>query len=486
MATNGNSHHPRWTGIALKLPLALLLIGALTAVGIALHANAAPVGFAYLIAILFVALWGGLTTSLVSSIVATASYNFFFLPPVRTFTIQDPANWVALASFFIASLVVSRLLVDARTQTAHAEEREREIEALYALSIDLFAATSRVGAVAEATARVLRSVEATGGGLLLFAGSPHAQQVVSWSGPKEEEIEDLVAGVGRHGLTLEFPGRNGRELYVALKIGGRIAGVLVARGTRATVRAVESVAALLALAVERERFVAEGVHLQALRESDALKTSILRAVSHDLNTPLVAIALQIERLRERIPPQSADRAVLETIATEADRLRRRQVDPGDRATFGTIEQRHLSMIRRCQRPGNLEAESATARIACLLGLSEEAARRLGCARDPRTFVDDLHSNFLRISRMLVRGQENVPAGRRDPVRVLDEIDEDLNGKNGIDEDVRTVGADHDIDRPSLGDQSEILPRSMEEIGGRRRLRSWHGRARLEPGHRQQI
>lgn len=320
---NGKSDATRRIGIAVRLLLASALIAALTAAGVALRANAATVGFAYLVAILFVALWGGLTTSLVSSIVATACYNFFFLPPVRTFTIQDPANWIALASFFIASLVVSRLLVDARTQTTHAEEREREVEALYALSIDLFAATSRVGAVAEATARVLRSVEATGGGLLLFAGSPYSQQTVSWSGSKEDEIEDLAAGVGRHGQTLEFPGRNGRELYVALKIGGRIAGVLVIRGSRATVRAAESVAALLAIAVERERFVAEGAHLQALRESDALKTSILRAVSHDLNTPLVAIALQADRLRERVSPDSSERSILETIAAEADRLRRR-------------------------------------------------------------------------------------------------------------------------------------------------------------------
>ncbi|MGZ7039449.1 MAG: DUF4118 domain-containing protein [Thermoanaerobaculia bacterium] len=155
---NGKSDAARRTGIAVRLLIASALIAALTAAGVAVRANAATIGFAYLVAILFVALWGGLTTSLVSSIVATACYNFFFLPPVRTFTIQDPANWIALASFFIASLVVSRLLVDARTQTTHAEEREREVEALYALSIDLFAATSRVGAVAEATARVLRSV----------------------------------------------------------------------------------------------------------------------------------------------------------------------------------------------------------------------------------------------------------------------------------------------------------------------------------------
>ncbi len=322
-ATNGSSPAAGWANIPLRLVLATALIAAVTTVGFVLRANAAAVGFAYLIAILFVALWGGLTTSLVCSIIATGCYNFFFLPPVRTFTIQDPANWIALASFFIASLVVSRLVVSARTEAAHAEERERELEALYSLSVDLFAATSRVGVLAEATTRALRSVEATGGGLLLFAGSPFAQQIVSWSGVKEDEIEDLAAGVGRHGQTLEFPGRNGRDLYVPLKTGGHNAGVLVVRGSRATLRAAESVAALVALAVERERFVAEGVHLQALRESDALKTSILRAVSHDLNTPLVAISMQIDRLRDRIPSTSPDRATLETIATEADRLRRR-------------------------------------------------------------------------------------------------------------------------------------------------------------------
>ena len=95
-------------------------------------------------------------------------------------------------------------------------------------------------------------------------------------------------------------------------------GVLAARRTKATLRALESGATLVALAVERERFLAESAHMQALREGDALKTSLLRAVSHDLTTPLTAIALQVEHLRNIV-----DDPAVASIAEDTGRLRRR-------------------------------------------------------------------------------------------------------------------------------------------------------------------
>ncbi len=314
----------QWKGPAIgRLLVSLAVVAAVTGVAVRVGANAATVGFAYLITILGIAVWGGLTISLISSIAATACYNYFFLPPVGTFTIQDPANWIALATFFIASLVVSRLVVNAREEAELAAARQRDVEALYSLSIDLFTATSRVGALMEATTRVLSNVGAVGGGLVLFGGSPHIQQVVAWIGQKEDEIEDLIAGVGRHQEPLEFPSRGGRDVYLPLNVGGRVGGVLVVRRSSATVRALESVAALLALAVERERFMATNAHLQALRESEALKTSILRAVSHDLTTPLTAIALQVERLREQVATTDPALRTVVLISEQSDRLRRR-------------------------------------------------------------------------------------------------------------------------------------------------------------------
>jgi two-component system, OmpR family, sensor histidine kinase KdpD len=305
--------------IALRLVVAVLLIGLVTFAATAIGANATTVGFAYLLLILGISISSGVTVGLVSSIVATSCFNYFFLPPVHTWTIADPANWVALASFFVASLVASRLVVQARTQAANAEARRNEIEALYSLSFDLFAATNRVGALGEAATRALTRVGATGGGLILFENdSTNQQRVISWMGPREEEVEDLAAGVGRHRQTLEFPSAAGRDVYLPLVVGGNAMGVLVARGSGATPRALESVAALVALAVERERFIEESSHLQALRESDALKTSLLRAVSHDLSTPLTAIGLQVERLQRQVGAET-----IADLAEQTGRLRRR-------------------------------------------------------------------------------------------------------------------------------------------------------------------
>jgi len=57
----------------------------------------------------------------------------------------------------------------------------------------------------------------------------------------------------------------------------------VVRRSNAALGTLKSVAALVALAVERERFLSERAHLHALRESDALKTSLLRAVKWETN-----------------------------------------------------------------------------------------------------------------------------------------------------------------------------------------------------------
>ena len=114
--------------IALRLAAAVLLLALVTFAALALNANATTVGFAYLITILGISVFSGLTVSLVSSIVATACFNYFFLPPVRTWTIADPANWVALFSFFIASLVATRLVVQAlERRSLGADETARPV-----------------------------------------------------------------------------------------------------------------------------------------------------------------------------------------------------------------------------------------------------------------------------------------------------------------------------------------------------------------------
>src|ERR1019366_846162 len=191
---------------------ALGSIALVTAAGSALRLNSNTVGFAYLIVVLLISVWGGLLVGTLSSVIATLCYSFFFLPPLYTFTIAEPANWFALAAFLIASVTVNRLVIAARVQAEKAEQRRTELETLYGLSIDLFTATNRVGALGEAAGRALQLLGARAGGLVLFDGSPFRQKVISWNGDKPDEIEDLIAGVGRHKEPLEFPSPLGRDV----------------------------------------------------------------------------------------------------------------------------------------------------------------------------------------------------------------------------------------------------------------------------------
>lgn len=304
----------------------LLAIGgtaAVTAIARAAQLNPNTAGFAFLIVVLLSSLRGGLPAGTVASILATLCYNFFFFPPVHTFAIHDASNWLALATFLVTSVVVSRLVIDARFQAGRAEQRRHELETLYELSIDLFTATNRTGALGEAAGRALTHLGARAGGLVLFDGSPWRQTVVWWSGEKPDEIEDVIGGVGRHREPLELPAAFGRDVYLPLLIGDTTTGVLVARGTEASKQALVSASRLVGLAVERERFIEENAHIVALRESETLKTSLLRAISHDLTTPLTAITIQTEALRRKAERDPELRAPVAGIANETARLRRR-------------------------------------------------------------------------------------------------------------------------------------------------------------------
>lgn len=313
----------RALSIATSLFLALAGTAAVTAIGRAMNLNSNTAGFAFLIVVLLSSVRGGLVIGTIASIAATLCYNFFFFPPLYTFMIHDASNWVALSVFLVTSVVVSRLVVAARIETERAERRRHELETLYSLSIDLFTATNRVGALGEAAGRALTLLGARAGGLVLFDGSPWRQNVVWWTGDKPDEIEDLIAGVGRHKEPLEFPSPLGRDVYLPLLIGGRTTGTLVARGTEASKQALVSASRLVSLAVERERFMEENAHVQALRESETLKTSLLRAISHDLTTPLTAITIQTEGLRRKAQDDPELQVAVAGISGETSRLRRR-------------------------------------------------------------------------------------------------------------------------------------------------------------------
>ncbi len=217
---------------------------------------------------------------------------------------------------------MSRLVAREQRRAEEAEARRKEMEALYELSVDLFAATNRVGALGDAAGRALRSIGAPRRRPRPLPGtSPAGRKSSSRPATTASTIPDpLLESAGRSGETVEVPAADGaRDAYLPLALGGRSSGVLLVRGTRADRHALASVGRLVALAVEREAFLEERTHLEALRESDSLKTSLLRAVSHDLRTPITAIRLGLERLR-RTAGSAED---VDQVSVETERLSRR-------------------------------------------------------------------------------------------------------------------------------------------------------------------
>ncbi|MFN7989173.1 MAG: DUF4118 domain-containing protein [Thermoanaerobaculia bacterium] len=315
----------RLRGPLADVALALAAVGATTTAARVAGLNSTTIGLVLLVAVLAIALARGLRAAVIGAFAATLAFNFFFLPPLHTFTIAEPANWVALFCFLVVAVVVSRLVLRAREEAADALRRRREIEVLYDLSIDLFTATNRVGSLGEAAARALRSVGAEGGGLLEVDDGSGRPRVVSWAGRDlAPEHERLVRVVLERGEAAEVPAPLGtRDAYFPLLVGGKASGVLVVLGAQAGRTILEPVARLVALAVEREQFLAENAHLEALRQSEGLKTSLLRAVSHDLRSPLTAIALSIEGLRRRLAGQAEAGAALDDLSRESSRLARR-------------------------------------------------------------------------------------------------------------------------------------------------------------------
>jgi two-component system sensor histidine kinase KdpD len=296
------------------VPLALALI---TAAGRWVGANAPTIGSIYLVVVLGLAAWGGWAVGATASVAAMLCFNYFFLPPFGTLNIAEPANWVALLSFLAASTFASRLVATARRQAEEAQRRRREVETLYDLCFSLFAVSQRPGVLGEAAARTLRALGASAGLLVLL--DDQGGEVVSAIGEERLETGDAALARAREGRIFELAGR----VYIPLEVGGRVNGVLVARGIAAPRTVLEPAGRLLALAVERERLLGEAAHLEAVRESDTLKTSLLRAVSHDLRTPLTAMRLEVESLGRHLADRPEAMASVQGLSLEQERLARR-------------------------------------------------------------------------------------------------------------------------------------------------------------------
>ena len=270
----------------------ILLSGGAVAVvtaAIALVESFVPVlslGALYVFAVLPVALLWGLEYAIPVSIASMLAFNWFFLPPVHTLTLADSRNWFALAVYVVTAVVVSDL-------AARSRRRAREAALLAHIARTLLecgSVASELQRIADGAATALRADAAR---ITLAADST----------PQAGEI----------GRPLEAGGRRIGTIFLRHE----------RRGSTAARRHVLSpLASMLAVALDRERLEQDAVETEALRRSDSIKTAVLRAVSHDLRSPLMAISTAAGTLQQfGAALGETDREdLLETIVAESERL----------------------------------------------------------------------------------------------------------------------------------------------------------------------
>ena len=216
----------------------------------------------YLPAVLLVSAVWGLWLGLATALLSAAAFNFFHLPPVARFTIADSRNWVALGAFILVAVAVSTIAELARNRAIEADRRRAEADLAAALARELLGGSETAGAL-SATAR----------------------QVAAALGLRSASIElGIAAGDSRR-----------RAFALSGADGVQVATLLVPRELRSedeqrlSSYLVPALGALVAIALRRDALQAEAVETAALRRSDDVKTAVLRAVSHDLRTPVTAI-----------------------------------------------------------------------------------------------------------------------------------------------------------------------------------------------------
>ena len=142
-----NTLNRAWIGYAIAPAAIGLATGVLKLFGERINATTA--GFVFLLAIVFIATLWRSGPAVVASFIAVLSFNFFFLPPFGTFTIRDPANWIAFVVFMVTALTVGQLSARARQRAEEAEAAKREVERLYFELQDSFERSSQAKALKQ-------------------------------------------------------------------------------------------------------------------------------------------------------------------------------------------------------------------------------------------------------------------------------------------------------------------------------------------------
>ena len=282
----------------------------------ALRVSPTTVALTFLVLVLIVSALWGLRYALFTAFVATAAFNYYFLPPVGTFSISGTQNWIALLAFLTTAAIASQLSDRARKQTEEAIGRRRELERLYSFSQQLLTADNILQLLNAIPHHVIESFDVSAAAVYLpERGNIYRAGIES----PDLEVDQLKSIIARGEPVMD---RQRNLSFTALKMGVRTVGAIGVVGNLSR-QTLDAMGSLIAIAVERASAVETLTRSEATREGEKLRSAILDSVTHEFRTPLTSIKASITSLMSNTGLSGDDRHELMTVINEeSDRLNR--------------------------------------------------------------------------------------------------------------------------------------------------------------------
>ncbi len=303
-----------WRGIGFAVAI-LLLAGITVGFRSVIHVNQTTAALSFLLAILAVSAVWGMAVSVFMSVSAMLLFNYYFLPPIGTFTIADPQNWVALGAFLFTSIVGSQLSARIRREADQSNNRRREVERLYAFSEKLLGEGNVIKLMNAIPNHLVDCFEA--GAAELFVPQKDKFYRSGYGAPQIDE--ELM----RQAYTRDEISSDPQRIvhFVPVRLGVRPIASLGISGARLTRQTLDAISSLVAIAIERARAIEQLGETEAERQGERLKSALLDSIAHDFRTPLTAIKASVtDLLAEPAAPPTQRQELLTIIHEECDRL----------------------------------------------------------------------------------------------------------------------------------------------------------------------
>jgi two-component system sensor histidine kinase KdpD len=298
--------------VLLAVPSSIV-VGITTVACFVLHVNFPTVSFIYLIIVVLQSLTGDFLSSAVVSVIAFLSLNFFFVPPLFSLVVSDPSDTLALISFLVTGLIVTRLTSRAREAADSAARQREDTTRLYELAQQLLAANPDVAIGTDLlkpfksrfNLRAVCLFDAVTAQLLVDGEShDHLAEKTRTASISKSNFQDSDSGIAVRVL------QDGRE----------VVGAIGFEGLQDVELTAEPLAALAAVMIERIRTFRRASHAAAATEAEVFRGAVLDALAHEFKTPLATIITAAGGLKEAGPLRPGQKELAEMVESEASRL----------------------------------------------------------------------------------------------------------------------------------------------------------------------